>query len=131
MKGYGTMGFKRLFFVIVCFFVFVLTGREYFMAPDGKSSGSGTPTEPWNSLSTALPKLRPGDTLTLKSGVYYGGGMLKQEFFTPGAAPLTVRAEIPGTVLIRGDEDVSGFLREPGRRFVYSRIWKKKSQCRQ
>ncbi len=126
MKGYGTMGFKRLFFVIVCFFVFVLTGREYFMAPDGKSSGSGTPTEPWNSLSTALPKLRPGDTLTLKSGVYYGGGMLKQEFFTPGAAPLTVRAEIPGTVLIRGDEDVSGFLREPGRRFVYSRIWKKR-----
>ena len=119
------MKLRDLCFIFVLFIACSLQSAEYFIAPDGTAAGTGKADSPWNSLTTALPHLRPGDTLTLRSGVYYGGGMLKQEHFSPNSKALIIKAEIPGTVLIRGDEDVSGFTREPGTRFVYSRTLKK------
>lgn len=121
---YRKMLFKVLFSLLLLSAA-LLPGAEYVLSPQGNDNAKGDAASPWRSLSGALPKLRPGDTLSLRSGVYYGGGMLKQEFFAPGKKPLTIKAEIPGTVLIRGDEDVSDFRPEPGSRFVYSRFWNK------
>ncbi len=44
--------------------------RHYYVSPQGRDTGAGTRQKPLQSLSRALDKLQPGDTLTLLAGTY-------------------------------------------------------------
>jgi hypothetical protein len=49
-------------------------GAQFFVAPDGKPQGDGSWKRPWD-LATALSqpeKVKPGDTIWLRSGTYKG-----------------------------------------------------------
>ena len=72
---------KFSFFIVLCS-ALILSGAEYFVTPA-------------DSLQKAFDKLRPGDILTLKEGVYRQG---------------TVTSSIKGTaakpIIIRGEERI-------------------------
>jgi len=101
-----TSGFRRF---LGTFFVFALAiaarGAEFYVAPNGSSSGDGSLARPWN-LSTGLGQpasVRPGDTIWLRGGVYATGNIMVGLRGT-AAAPITV-AQYPGeraTIDIRG-----------------------------
>lgn len=119
------MKFRRfLLTLLLAGMFFQAEGREYFLAPEGHKGAAGTARDPFGSLTEALPALAPGDTLTLRPGVYSGGGVLRQERMKPGSPKIRIRAEIPGTVLIRGDRPAPRFTRVPDKRFVYEGPWR-------
>ncbi|MFA5062377.1 MAG: right-handed parallel beta-helix repeat-containing protein [Patescibacteria group bacterium] len=47
------------------------TGNIYYVSTSGKNSNSGSATSPWASPAYGADKLKPGDTLIIKSGTYY------------------------------------------------------------
>ena len=50
------------------------SGAEFYVAPNGSASGSGSQANPWD-LQTALDQpsaVRPGDTIWLRGGTYVG-----------------------------------------------------------
>ena len=44
--------------------------KEYFVSTKGNDSAEGTAEAPWRSVSFAVNKLMPGDTLTIRGGEY-------------------------------------------------------------
>jgi len=68
--------FKRgLFFAIFFILVGIVSAKDYYIAPTGSDSGTGSITAPWLSLNYAFTKLRPGDNLYLRGGTYYESGI--------------------------------------------------------
>lgn len=67
-------------------------GREFFLSPNGNDSGVGSKENPWHSLGPALSELQPGDTLTLRGGVYEEDVLARK--LQPGTPerPILVRA---------------------------------------
>ena len=73
--------FKALFlysrqFTLILALLFLpcaVMATDFFAAPNGSASGSGTAASPWD-LRTALKSsaVRPGDTIYLRDGAYYG-----------------------------------------------------------
>ncbi len=49
-------------------------GAQFYVAPGGKADGDGTKSRPWDLASavSSHSKLKPGDTLWLRGGVYKG-----------------------------------------------------------
>src|SRR5437867_2863494 len=48
------------------------TGPAYFVDPvKGVDRQEGTQEKPWKTVNHALKRLKPGDTLYLRGGVYY------------------------------------------------------------
>ena len=43
---------------------------EWFIAPSGSDQGQGTVDQPWLSLAHAVSKVRPGDTVYARGGIY-------------------------------------------------------------
>lgn len=43
---------------------------NYYVSPSGSNDNSGTFSAPWQTLTYALPKLSPGDTLYVHGGIY-------------------------------------------------------------
>jgi hypothetical protein len=92
--------------------------QEYFLSPLGNDTADGkSPATAFASFQKGLDILSPGDTLTFLPGQYFAfasrdnlGSMEKET---------TLRAAIPGTVLIHGNVPVSGFQKVDGYRFVY------------
>lgn len=104
-------------------------GTEYFVAPDGDDARDGLSRESaFASVQRGLDALEPGDTLTLAPGEYQGSvrrdglGWPDNEPRERGdyEGPQTViRAEIPGTAVLRGDVPAPQFAPVDGYRFVY------------
>ena len=47
-------------------------GPNYFVDPErGRDEGPGSASAPWRTVAAAVPRLKPGDTLVLRGGVYY------------------------------------------------------------
>jgi len=47
-------------------------GPSYFVDPvEGDDAGAGTKSKPWRTVNAALSKLKPGDTLYLREGIYF------------------------------------------------------------
>lgn len=80
-----------MFFLLVLPDLPWVMAADWYAAPDGKASGSGTRAAPWD-LATALrgPGVAPGDTIYLRGGTYRG----KYTSTLRGAAgnPVTVRS---------------------------------------
>lgn len=52
------------------------SGNVYYVDPvSGADSNTGNLESPWKTLSESLPKLKPGDTLYLRGGVYFEGNI--------------------------------------------------------
>lgn len=46
------------------------TGPVYWLASDGNDGGDGSEGSPWRNFASVLRRLRPGDTLLVKTGTY-------------------------------------------------------------
>ena len=95
----------------------LLGGAEYFVSPAGSDTAPGTKAKPFATFKRGLDALKAGDTLTLAPGDYAGAG--NKELIGSADKPIVIRAEIPGTVVIRGDKVVKGFKLVPGEKFIY------------
>ncbi len=82
---------------------------EYFLAPDGNDSGTGSQSAPWKTFSQAAQKLRAGDTLTVADGDYPVSGAIN----VPNGMVdnrIVIRAQnVGGAALIgRGTQEQAG-----------------------
>ena len=92
---------------------------EYFVGKQGDDGSDGLSKKTaFLTIRKGAGALSPGDTLTIGPGEYFENiklidlGDIEKETL--------IRAEIPGTVLLRGDRDADlDFRLVPGRRFVY------------
>jgi hypothetical protein len=87
------------------------SGAEYYVSPDGRSSGNGTIQSPWD-LQTALSQptaIKPGDNIWLRNGVY-GDGTTIYTSALKGASdkPIVVRQYLGERVTINGELRVEG-----------------------
>jgi hypothetical protein len=57
-----------LFFCLT--FVLDASAATYYIAPSGSNSSPGTASSPWKTFTFALAKLKPGDHLLLRDGIY-------------------------------------------------------------
>jgi len=102
---------------------FLLAGErvqavESFVDLKGSDSADGkTPATAFASIQKGVDALSPGDTLTIAPGEYFGsvfrgnlGGM---------DADTTIRAAIPGTVVLRGDVPAPKFELAKNRKHTY------------
>ena len=90
---------------------------EYFVNPRGNDANPGTTrAAALAAIQKGVSALQPGDTLTIGPGEYHEAiqrsdlGSLDKETL--------IRAEIPGTVLLRGDVPAPAFRPLAGHRFV-------------
>jgi len=94
-----------------------LFATEYFVTRQGDDSNLGTSrAQAFASIQKGVDALEPGDTLTIGPGEYFEH--VRREGI--GAEAQTViRAEIPGTVLLRGDRPAPHFKQVEGEPYVY------------
>lgn len=45
---------------------------EFYLSPNGNDSNIGSSTAPWKTITHAVESVSPGDTVTLKNGIYAG-----------------------------------------------------------
>jgi hypothetical protein len=94
--GYGIGAGKLLCVAVLClFFVGVTRANDHYVAPNGKPTGDGSITNPWD-LQTALNQpssVQPGDTIWLRGGVYQtpNQGGFASYLNGTAASPIVVR----------------------------------------
>ena len=103
----------------------VLSAMEYFVSKAGDDRANGRALQrAFATIAKGVATLKPGDTLTILPGVYFESVSARLSG-APGA-PITIRAWRPGTVLMRGDVDVTGFRRVEGMRYTYALDFKRR-----
>ncbi len=111
----------RMFLIFLVLGLGISAGytTEYFVAPGGcDENNSGLSRgSAFATVQRGVDALDPGDTLTILPGEY--SGSVFREGLGSSSAETVIRAEIPGTVVIRGDEPVVKFEPVDGYRFVY------------
>jgi len=92
---------------------------EYFVSKRGKDTNDGLDrAAAFLTIQKGVEALKPGDTLTIAPGEYAEN--VRIENFGSTELPTLIRAEVPHTVLLRGDRDAELDFRKAGRRrFVY------------
>ena len=114
---------KALFLSALAILSFAAAAADYFVGVRGKDSNPGTAARPFATFAKAVSRMKGGDSLNILPGVYYEP--LNAEFLpTSKTKRTTIRAVIPGTVLIRGDVDAPPFTKVPGTSFTYVCDWK-------
>lgn len=109
------------FFALAVFGMSVcnVQATEYFVSRDGDDQANGhTRATALATIQKGVDALQPGDTLTIAPGEYRES--VRRENLGSEQADTTIRAEVPGTVLLRGDLSVDGFAKVDGYRFVYA-----------
>ena len=109
---------KRIFVLIVAAAAFVCSGAEYFVSNFGNDSWQGSAAKPFKTILKAASKVKPGDTVTVRGGVYHELLTLRTSG-TP-EKPIIFRG-VPGeTVLMTGAYPVEKkWKKTAGTRFVY------------
>ena len=64
---------------------------EHYVATDGKASNPGTKARPWPTIGHALKKVKAGDTVIVKDGLYNGRISTSRSF----SDWVTIKAENP------------------------------------
>ena len=106
---------KKFLFAFFC--CAALSGAELFVGKDAQ----------FKSIKAGIQAMKAGDTLTILPGVYRES----IEFAKLGAPgkTTTIRAKLPGTVLLRGDKDAPAFKKVPGTRFTWVADWNERANC--
>jgi len=108
-----------LAFVVAILAASVLHADEYFVNKQGDDANDGTTRETaFLTVQKGVDALNPGDTLTIGPGEYPES--VQRENLGSADADTVVRAEIPGTALLRGDVPAPKFEKVEGYRFVYA-----------
>ena len=98
------------------------SAREYFVSLQGSDDNNGFPREQaFRTVQRGVTALAAGDTLTIGPGEYYES--VKRDKLGWSDRDTVIRAEIPGTVILRGDGPAPNFVKVPGYRFVYSAFY--------
>lgn len=91
---------------------------EYFVSTTGSGEGDGrSPASAFATIQRGVDALEPGDTLTILPGEYRQH--VRRENIGGPDADTVIRAQIPGTVLLRGDVPAPRFRKVDGMDFVY------------
>jgi hypothetical protein len=105
-----------------------VTGAEWFVGKNGQDRAAGKSAETaFATIAKGLAALNPGDVLTILPGDYFEA--VQTSATGTAEAPITIRAERPGTVLMRGDVDAGGFQAVPGMRHVYMTKFEKRVEA--
>jgi len=100
-KGFlAPMNLWLLSFVVLLGASSAVSGREYFVSPDGRDDQPGTRAQPWRTLDKANAVAAAGDTVTFQSGEYEG--VLQPKNNGEQGAPITFRSEKPRGAVLRG-----------------------------
>jgi hypothetical protein len=92
---------------------------EYFVGLAGDDANDGrAPDAAFATIQKGVDSLESGDTLTIAPGHYREA--VARENLGGEEAVTTIRARIPGTVLLRGDEPAPSFSKVPSTRFAYA-----------
>lgn len=103
---------------VVGLFAVSAHGAEYFVSRQGDDANAGTSrAEAFRTIQHGVDALEPGDTLTIAPGEYFES--VRREGIGSDEARTVIRAEIPGTVLLRGDRSAPEFEPVEGRDYVY------------
>lgn len=95
-------------------------GADYFVTRQGNDANRGADrATSFLTIQRGVSALKPGDTLTIGPGEYAEN--VKLHNFGEQGKETLIRAELAGTVVLRGDRDADlDFAQVPGRRFVYA-----------
>ncbi|NLF94749.1 MAG: DUF1565 domain-containing protein [Oligosphaeraceae bacterium] len=105
--------------IFLCCTAVSLFGVEYFVSPDGSDDHPGTSlTQAFRTVNRGLSAIQGGDILRIQPGIYRES--VSRQLPNPGGLPILIKAEIPGTVLLRGDVELPVFEKFPGSAFIWS-----------
>ena len=108
-----------LFLVMSAVFMGRPNAAEYFVGKGGNDAHDGLSRErAFLTIQKGVDALQPGDTLTIAPGEY--SEAVRRDKLGGPDAETVIRAEIPGTVLIRGDVPLPAFRKVEGYRFLYA-----------
>lgn len=117
----------RVLRLVACLSLLVLPAlgaTEYFVVGSGKDTNDGRSREQaFATIQRGVDALAPGDTLTIGPGMYFEN--VKREGLGGPDADTTIRSQIPGTAVLRGDVDAPEFKKIEGFRFIYGAPVKK------
>ena len=92
---------------------------DYFVSKQGNDANNGQAKETaFLTIEKGVNTLSPGDTLTIGPGEYFES--VSREGLGSADADTVIRAEIPGTVLMRGDADLPEIKKVEGYRFIHA-----------
>ncbi len=108
-----------LLFSLSFFFTAPAGAAEYFVGKQGSDENSGQARDKaFLTIQKGVDALQPGDILTIAPGEYFEN--VKREGLGAPDKDTVIRAEIPGTAMLRGDVPAPEFKKVDGYRFVYS-----------
>jgi hypothetical protein len=94
-------------------------GAEYFVNKQGSDTNKGASRRTaFLTIQKGVDALTPGDTLTIGPGEYFEN-VQRTDLGSPDVDTV-VRAEVPGTAVLRGDVPAPEFRKVDGYRFVYA-----------
>jgi len=101
---------------------------EYFVGTRGSDAADGlTRGKAFATIQKGVDGLKPGDALTILPGEYHES--VRRDKLGSAEKETRIRAEIPGTVLLRGDVTAPAFRKLDGRRFVYAADFDPKAEA--
>ncbi len=107
-------GFLFLFFLFPAW----LSAAEFFVSKQGDDTHEGTSRErAFLTVQKGVDALSPGDTLTIGPGEYLES--VHRKNLGSAEKETVIRAELPGTAVLRGDVKVGPFRKTEGFQFVY------------
>ncbi len=99
--------------------LWLAAATEYFVAIGGDDTHSGTAAErAFATVQRGVDALAPGDVLTILPGEYFEA--VRREDIGSMDVETLIRAAIPATVVLRGDEAAPEFSAVDGFQWVYS-----------
>jgi parallel beta-helix repeat protein len=90
------------------------TQTVYYVAPSGRDTNNGTISAPLETIRAAVQRLRPGDTLYIRGGIYTGAANTidSQSATVPGgrswSEPITISGYAGEAVTLRPPYNVAG-----------------------
>jgi len=92
---------------------------DYFVSKSGNDQSNGRSGQrAFATVGKGLSVLKPGDTLTVLPGEYFEANRVRLS--GTKESPITIRAKSPGTALLRGDVDATGFERVPNTLYTWA-----------
>jgi len=120
---------RRLLSVVVCLSLLpTVHGAEYYVSPRGNDAASGSAASAaLATIGKGVSLLKAGDTLTILPGEYLESVEMRKLTGTEDE-PITIRAQRAGTVLLRGDVEMSDWEAVTGLDGVFTAKFEKSAQ---